>query len=194
MKRVLYLWLALAALAAVGIAPAAAHGGLTMDQDMCRLRIGPYSMHFAGYQPERTLDAEFCEDIPSVGPTVIVLDMAEPALRKAEISLKIVKDTGQGPDGDAVAPVILDIPPAIYESGSVPVRTTFNEPGRFVGLVTARFPAVAAEPYVSRFPFAVGGSRFDFYAVLEIAALLAGAGAVIYSLRRGVAAKNPAST
>lgn len=153
-------------------------------------------MHFAGYQPERTLDTEFCEDIPSTGQTIIVLDAVETALRKAAIDVKIVEDMGRGPDGDAAAPVFLDIPPTIYESGSVPIKTTFGAPGRFVGVVTARFPGASAEPYVSRFPFAVGGTGIiDYFTVLEIAALLSGAGAVVYSIRRrGFAAKNAAST
>ena len=31
--------------------------------------IGPYNMHFTGYQPDNTRNKEFCEDIPSTGRT-----------------------------------------------------------------------------------------------------------------------------
>lgn len=31
-----------------------AHGGLSLAEDMCKLTIGPYTMHFTGYQPEST--------------------------------------------------------------------------------------------------------------------------------------------
>jgi hypothetical protein len=140
-------------------------------------------------------EADRAQDQGQHRPTIIVLDAVETAMRNAEIEVKIVKDVGKGPDGDVAAPVFLDMPPTVYESGSVPIRTTFGEPGRFIGLVTARFPGTAAEPYVTRFPFAVGGTGIiDYYTVLEIAALLSGAGAVIYSIRRGLAAKNAAST
>ena len=29
-----------------------AHGGLSLADDICKLTIGPYTMHFTGYQPE----------------------------------------------------------------------------------------------------------------------------------------------
>ena len=28
-----------------------AHGGLSLADDMCKLTVGPYMMHFTGYQP-----------------------------------------------------------------------------------------------------------------------------------------------
>ena len=28
-----------------------AHGGLALAEDMCVLTVGPYRMHFTGYQP-----------------------------------------------------------------------------------------------------------------------------------------------
>ena len=70
------LSLALAAFAGV----VWAHGGLAMEQDMCKLTVGPYMMHFAGYQ-EDAQRTEFCEDIPHKGPTIIVLDAVDTALR-----------------------------------------------------------------------------------------------------------------
>ena len=54
---------------------AQAHGGLALAEDMCRLTIGPYNMHFTGYQPDNTRNKEFCEDIPATGRTVVVLDI-----------------------------------------------------------------------------------------------------------------------
>ncbi|MDH5739441.1 MAG: hypothetical protein OEY77_03865, partial [Nitrospira sp.] len=51
-----------------------AHGGLSMAEDMCKLTIGPYMMHFSGYQPESTQEKQFCEDIPATGQTIVVLD------------------------------------------------------------------------------------------------------------------------
>ena len=49
-----------------------AHGGLSMDQDMCKLTVGPHMMHFAGYQ-EDAQRTEFCEDIPHNGRLRVIL-------------------------------------------------------------------------------------------------------------------------
>ena len=57
-----------------------AHGGLSLADDVCKLTIGPYTMHFTGYQPEATQEKEFCEDIPATGRTVVALDYIEEAL------------------------------------------------------------------------------------------------------------------
>jgi len=46
-----------------------AHGGLSLADDMCKLTIGPYTMHFTGYQPDSSQEKEFCEDIPATGRT-----------------------------------------------------------------------------------------------------------------------------
>ena len=56
-----------------------AHGGLSLADDICKLTIGPYTMHFTGYQPESTQEKEFCEDIPATGRTVVALDYIEEA-------------------------------------------------------------------------------------------------------------------
>jgi hypothetical protein len=31
-----------------------AHGGLSLADDICKLTIGPFTMHFTGYQPDAT--------------------------------------------------------------------------------------------------------------------------------------------
>jgi hypothetical protein len=50
-----------------------AHGGVGMQDNRCVLRI-PDLMFFTGYQPQNSR-GEFCDDIPSVGQTVVALDM-----------------------------------------------------------------------------------------------------------------------
>ena len=71
-----------------------AHGGLSMEKDFCKLRLGPYAMHFTGYQPEVTGANEFCEDIPRVGHTVVALDALDEPLRDLPIEVRIIRDTG----------------------------------------------------------------------------------------------------
>ena len=68
---------------------ATAHGGLAMEKDYCKLRVGPHVMHFTGYQPGDGYRKEFCEDIPSTGATIVVLRLYR---RRAEGSSGIDQD------------------------------------------------------------------------------------------------------
>ncbi len=110
-----------------------AHGGLSMAEDMCKLTVGPYMMHFTGYQPTSTQEKEFCEDIPATGQTIVVLDYIEPELREMPTEVRIIKDTGSEQDLEAIT--ILHLPPKVYPNGSVDFSYNFEQPGKFVGLV-----------------------------------------------------------
>ena len=133
-----------------------AHGGLSLADDVCKLTIGPYTMHFTGYQPEATQEKEFCEDIPATGRTVVALDYIEEALRPLPTEVRIIRDTGaadpaqESANLDAIT--ILHIPAKVYPNGSINFEYDFMQPGKFVGLVTVS----DKEKYVSRFPFSVG--------------------------------------
>ena len=77
-----------------------AHGGLALAEDMCVLTVGPYRMHFTGYQP-LSQEEEFCEDIPEVGKTVIALDYIQEELRPLKTEVRIIRDTGSEENLDA---------------------------------------------------------------------------------------------
>lgn len=62
------------------VAQAQAHGGVSLDQGQCIMKIGPDTMSFTGYQPLKSRD-QFCDDIPDVGPTIVVLDAQQDELR-----------------------------------------------------------------------------------------------------------------
>lgn len=176
-------WLCLVAAASFAVSTAArAHGGVSMDDDMCKLQLGPYYMHFAGYQVRPGFpDTEFCEDIPATGKTIIVMDAISQELRSLPIRVQIL---GRGSDG-AEEPVV-DVPARTYRSGSVSVEHTFDQPGHFVGVVTAGDDA----RYTSRFPFSVAVSRppYALYALLGVV-VLGAAGLYRYtSVRRAKAA------
>lgn len=151
-----------------------AHGGLSMAEDMCKLTVGPYMMHFTGYQPTSTQEKQFCEDIPATGETVVVLDYIEQELRSLPTEVRIIKDTGSENNLDAIT--ILHLPPKVYPNGSINFTYTFEQPGKFVGIVT-----VGEDPkYVSRFPFSVGelnvaSKLLNIYMVPVVALLLVGA-------------------
>lgn len=144
-----------------------AHGGLSMDEDVCKLRVGRYLMHFAGYQPESTAAKEFCEDIPSVGPTVVVLDYIDAELRDMPAEVRIIRDTGSEQDLDAIT--VLHVPPKVYPTGSLSFEHKFDAPGKFVGLVSIG----DKQKSVSRFPFSVGGGMPIWHYVVSIVAALA---------------------
>lgn len=151
-----------------------AHGGLSMAEDMCKLTVGPYMMHFTGYQPTSTQEKQFCEDIPATGETVVVLDYIEQELRGLPTEVRIIRDTGSENNLDAIT--ILHLPPKVYPNGSINFTYTFEQPGKFVGIVT-----VGEDPkYVSRFPFSVGelnvaSKLLNIYMVPVAALLLVGA-------------------
>ena len=130
-----------------------AHGGLSLADDVCKLTIGPYTMHFTGYQPEATQEKEFCEDIPATGRTVVALDYIEEALRPLPTEVRIIRDTGaEGKEGNLDTITILHIPAKVYPNGSINFEYNFMQPGKFVGLVTVG----EKQEYVSRFPVSVG--------------------------------------
>jgi hypothetical protein len=149
-----------------------AHGGLSLADDMCKLTIGPYTMHFTGYQPDSSQEKEFCEDIPATGRTVVALDYIEEALRPLPTEVRVIRDTGSEGDLDSIT--ILHMPAKVYSNGSINFEHNFSEPGQFVGLVTTG----ENQEHVSRFPFAVGKgtSNMPSGLVFAIAAAL-GAGA-----------------
>lgn len=127
-----------------------AHGGLSLAEDMCKLTIGPYTMHFTGYQPDSTQEKEFCEDIPATGRTVVAFDYIEEALRPLPTEVRVIRDTGSEEDLDSIT--ILHMPAKVYSNGSINFEYDFKEPGKFIGLVTTG----KNQEYVSRFPFTVG--------------------------------------
>jgi hypothetical protein len=132
---------------------AQAHGGLALAEDMCRLTIGPYNMHFTGYQPDNSRNKEFCEDIPETGRTVVVLDYMEDALRPLTTEIRVIRDTGSEQDLQAIT--VLHLPPKVYPSGSINFEYSFDQPGKFIGLVTVG----DKQDLVSRFPFSVGETK-----------------------------------
>jgi hypothetical protein len=168
------LWL----LAAIFIAgEATAHGGLSMEKDYCKLRIGPYVMHFTGYQPGDGYRKEFCEDIPSTGATIVVLDFIDDVLRDLPVALRIIRDDGGGQDLDSAT--VYHVPPKIYPMGTFSFDYPFEQPGKYVGLVTV---GDGNQQVIGRFPFSVGVPFYLRYS-FRVALLAIGFG-VVYGIWR----------
>lgn len=139
-------WL-LGALVLVWPSSGSGHGGVSIENDQCKLRVGMWVMHFTGYQPDSTAEREFCEDIPATGRTLIVLDYIDEPLRDTPVAVRVIRDTGDESDLERVT--VFRKAPALYPNGTVSLEINFPDPGRFVGMVTAG-------DQLSRFPFAVG--------------------------------------
>jgi len=147
---------ALAAVAALATVPAQAHGRLGAAAGRCRLYIGPDIMNFTGYLPEASKN-EFCEDIPSTGPMIMVLDAEQQELRDMKIELRIVKDVGGADREENLEAITVAYqPPKTYPTGTVNFEHNFKEGGYFVGIVTVT--GDHGEQWVSRFPFSVDRS------------------------------------
>ena len=158
--------------AALAATPAAAHGRLGAAEGRCRLFIGPDIMNFTGYLPDAS-KSEFCEDIPSTGHMIMVLDDEQQELRDMAVEIRIVKDVGAAREAeDLNAVTVAYRQPRVYPGGTINFEHIFPEAGYFVGIVTAT--GEHGEKWVSRFPFSVGMSAMrtlPIYLLLGIGVL-----------------------
>lgn len=153
------------ALLALASASAFGHGGVSMEDDVCVLRVGPYRAHFSGYQPEFRATQEFCEDIPELGRSIIVVDFIDPALRKHVVEFRVLRDARNlgmnaryeqlGSADEIDAATLHRAAPDLYPRGTLTFEQTFSEPGWYIGLFSATDPQTGATLH-SVFPFRVG--------------------------------------
>ena len=165
------------ALLSVTHVPAGAHGAVSMENDICKLRIGAMFMHFTGYQPQNSR-AEFCQDIPEVGRAIIVLDFVDSALRDLPVTFEIVRldSTGAVPDFASVDEkrIVFVAAKRTYPNGSIKADIRFSEAGDYVGMVVVG----GEEQQIATFPFSVGKDFFWRNIAIMIVALCAAAGGV----------------
>ena len=157
-RPILLVMAAALALALAFAAPRAeARGALGYDQDSCVLKVGPDFLYFSGYQ-FAVSQRKFCEDVPQVGETTLVFDLAQDELRQMKLDFRITRDAGATPAEGAAADAstVAYLPPEIYPKGTFSFVHNFDEPGNFVGVVTADGPN--GEHWVASYPFSVGGA------------------------------------
>lgn len=156
----------LVALLMLGLSGTAwAHGGVSMEDDACVMRIGPFRAHFTGYQPELRATQEFCEDIPELGRAIIVVDFIHNELRSQQVEFRVLRDArGLGMSarledlGDAAAidaATLFRMEPQIYPKGTLTFEQRFDTSGWFIGVLSATDP-VTGQTLHSVFPFQVG--------------------------------------
>ncbi|MFO1101817.1 MAG: hypothetical protein U1E20_02805 [Methylocystis sp.] len=147
---------AAALLAAAGwVTQAHAHGDVGVNQGQCLMKIGPDTMTFTGYQPQKSRE-QFCDDIPDAGPTIITLDAQQDELRDMALEMRVIRDVGQKDDNENLeANTEYYSPPNKYKTGTLTFEHVFPVEGKFIGLVKAKSDDGTKE-YVARFPFSVG--------------------------------------
>jgi hypothetical protein len=150
-------------------------GGPIQQVHPCVVKIGPNTLNFSFYQPLKSRD-QFCEDVPEVGPTIIVIDSMQDELRDMTMELRVLKGVGgdgeAGTDGQTVEAYL---PPAQFQSGTIQYLHDFSERGNYVALVRARDQDGSKE-YNGSFSFSVGeASKRDLIATSFLTASALGA-------------------
>ena len=169
-----------------------AHGGVSMEDDLCVIQIGRYKAHFTGYLPEQRATQEFCEDIPATGVAVFVIDFISDELREMELDFRIIRDVNDvgikatyedlGGEQAIEDATIFYSPVRGYSNGVMNVQHAFVTKGGYVGIINARHLATGLA-YRSVFPFRVGRVSYLKYA-LYFVAVIAGCGLFIWATGR----------
>jgi hypothetical protein len=103
----------------------------------------------------------------------------EDALRPLPTEVRVIKDTGSEQDLQAIT--VLHLPPKVYPNGTVNFEYNFDQPGKFVGLVTVGDKQLL----VSRFPFSVGETKIPLppsYFLIALAGV-AVIGVIFFAMR-----------
>lgn len=109
-----------------------AHGNKPIEQDVCAHQISGSWLHYSAYQPSRDPKAQYCEEIPSAGDTILVIDIVDGRLRERPLSVKI-----EGPDDHGGTKTLMDLPPRLYATGVVDTTVNLNSPGNYVVSVSS---------------------------------------------------------
>jgi hypothetical protein len=139
-----------------------AHGGVVSMGNQCKLLVGPYTINFSGYQPQKGRSEQFCDDLPVVGESIIVLDFVEEKLRDMTVNFRVIKvdaaplgteEDGKVNEAELAQTPSFEIPAKHYSNGTMIIKQNFTEKGHFVGYVIVEDDD---EKFISRFPFSVG--------------------------------------
>jgi cytochrome oxidase Cu insertion factor (SCO1/SenC/PrrC family) len=110
-----------------GIARAHRFGG---PNDPCERKLGTSLIHITLYQPEFDPDAEYCDQVPRAGNTVLVVDVLGDELRKLPLGVEI------SAAGSSSRRTVLSIPPKIYRRGVADAQVVLDDGGTYVTQVT----------------------------------------------------------
>lgn len=98
--------------------------------DPCRKQIGASLLHLTLYQPHFDPDAEYCEEVPRAGKTIVVVDVTEGELRQVPISVELVAT-----NATAKSRTVLSLPPQVYQRGVADAEVVFDEGSDYIARV-----------------------------------------------------------
>ena len=165
---------------ATGAGPAHAHGSVTPGADLCLIEIGYFRAHFKIYQPARHGHDDFCEDLPTAGYSVFVMEYEHAGLNTAAIDFRIIEnptDLGRFTRltdvrglGDLEALTVYHHP-AAPQADVFTAAHRFAGTGEFVGIVTVTAPN-SGKSYTAVFPFEVGYTDWGYWPYIVVVAIL----------------------
>ena len=151
--------------------PALGHGGVMLEDDLCVIKVGYLEAHFKVYLPRTRQRSEFCEDLPDTGEAVFVMEYLHSRFGDVPIEFRVIRNvTGLGRFArwqDVAALTDLE-PITVFHQGArtepdvFTVVLDFEEPGEYIGIVTAT-PPNAERAYSAVFPFEVGFTGFGYW-------------------------------
>jgi hypothetical protein len=172
--------LLLASLIALGAA-SSAHAQIKAEHPrFCVMSVGPTQMMFSAFQ-ENSTDAIFCQNIPDLGRTMIILDAKSNELRDMNIEARVVRD-----DLDANTVARLAPGKHLARSGTASFNAEFGKNGEYFTVVRA-FSDDGAKEYVGEYNFSVGESYEQIMATGAAVAAVSFAGLMMW--RRSGAAR-----
>jgi len=98
--------------------------------DPCRKQIGDSLLHITLYQPHFDPDAEYCEEVPRGGRTVVVIDVTAGELRQVPISVEMIAQNESGQSRS-----VLSLPNKILDRGMVDSEVVLEEGNNYVAEV-----------------------------------------------------------
>jgi len=111
-----------------GVAFAHRFGG---PNDPCERKLGTSLIHITLYQPQFDPDAEYCDQVPRAGNTVLVVDVLGDELRQLPLGLRILTNRNTQPQR-----MMLSIPPKIYRRGVADAQVMLSGGGAYVTQIT----------------------------------------------------------
>ena len=117
--------------------------------DPCRKQLGDALLHLTLYQPHFDPDAEYCEELPRAGKTVMVVDVTAGVLREVPISVELIASDTSGRSRS-----VLSLPPKILERGVADAEVVFDDGNSYVAQVVVDLGA-GKKPQEFSFPILV---------------------------------------
>ncbi|ULO24413.1 hypothetical protein [Methylocystis sp. SB2] len=149
----------------------------------CVMSVGPTQMMFSAFQENQT-DEIFCRHVPTLGPTIIILDARQVELRDMNIEIRVLRNVGQADWRDDLdANTVAVLPPQKYlaDKGTTSFTHNFVSDGSYVALVRATSDDGAKE-YIGQYDFSVGEGT-EWSAAFGVLSLV-GAGSALAMWRR----------